>query len=65
MISEYSVTDKTFAKGSILKIAHFVGQQNQQGETVTTPLASVQEEREETEWPQAENQTEPQENGTI
>ncbi|XP_072938045.1 dmX-like protein 2 isoform X3 [Epargyreus clarus] len=38
--------------------------QPQQPETVTTPLASVQEEKEEAEWPQAEEQTEPQENGT-
>ncbi|XP_060804377.1 dmX-like protein 2 isoform X1 [Amyelois transitella] len=37
--------------------------QQQQGETVTTPLASVQEEKEEAEWPQTEDQKEPQQNG--
>lgn len=33
------------------------------GETVTTPLASVQEEKEETEWPQGDDKTTQQENG--
>ncbi|XP_037292444.1 dmX-like protein 2 isoform X2 [Manduca sexta] len=37
--------------------------QQQQPDSVTTPLASVQEEKEEAEWPQNEEQTEPQENG--
>ncbi|XP_026493459.2 dmX-like protein 2 isoform X2 [Vanessa tameamea] len=35
-----------------------------QGETVTTPLASVQEEKEETEWPQGDDKPTQQENGT-
>ncbi|XP_037874527.1 dmX-like protein 2 isoform X1 [Bombyx mori] len=39
--------------------------QQQQTETVTTPLASVQEEKEENEWPKAEEQTEAQENGNL
>ncbi|KAJ0175201.1 hypothetical protein K1T71_009342 [Dendrolimus kikuchii] len=39
------------------------GQQQHQPETVTTPLASVQEEKEETDWPQNEEQNETQENG--
>lgn len=37
----------------------------QQTEQVTTPLASVQEEKEETEWPQAEEQNDSQENGNA
>ncbi|XP_045775741.1 dmX-like protein 2 isoform X3 [Maniola jurtina] len=37
--------------------------QNQQGETVTTPLASVQEEKEETDWTQNDEQNTQQENG--
>ncbi|XP_039758479.1 dmX-like protein 2 isoform X1 [Pararge aegeria] len=38
--------------------------QNQQGETVTTPLASVQEEKEETDWTQNDEQNAQQENGS-
>lgn len=44
------------------------GQQQQPPpEAVTTPLASVQEEKEETEWPngQPEEHKEPQENGKL
>ncbi|XP_069360201.1 dmX-like protein 2 isoform X2 [Maniola hyperantus] len=37
--------------------------QNQQGETVTTPLASVQEEKEDTDWTQNDEQNTQQENG--
>ncbi|CAH0724979.1 unnamed protein product, partial [Brenthis ino] len=37
--------------------------QQQQGETVTTPLESVQEEKEDTEWPQTDEQKAQQENG--
>ncbi|XP_032514293.2 dmX-like protein 2 isoform X1 [Danaus plexippus] len=37
--------------------------QPQQGESVTTPLASVQEEKEENDWPQNENQNAGEENG--
>ncbi|XP_052742471.1 dmX-like protein 2 isoform X1 [Bicyclus anynana] len=37
--------------------------QPQQGETVTTPLASVQEEKEETDWTQNDEQNAQQENG--
>lgn len=39
--------------------------QTPQPDVVTTPLASVQEEKEENEWPQNEENTEPQENGTF
>ncbi|KAL0821029.1 hypothetical protein ABMA28_005673 [Loxostege sticticalis] len=38
------------------------GQQQQQGETVTTPLASVQEEKDENEWPQGDENAQPQDN---
>ncbi|XP_063539585.1 dmX-like protein 2 [Cydia strobilella] len=41
------------------------GQQQQQPEAATTPLASVQEEKEETEWPQNDEQKEPLENGQL
>lgn len=37
----------------------------QQSETVTTPLESVQEEKEENEWPPTEEHNEPQENGKL
>lgn len=36
-----------------------------QGETVTTPLASVQEEKDENEWPQNDENAESQENGNM
>lgn len=36
-----------------------------QSETVTTPLASVQEEKEENEWPSNEEHNEAQENGKL
>lgn len=39
--------------------------QQQQGETVTTPLASVQEEKEDTEWPQSDEQKAQHENGML
>lgn len=42
-----------------------LGQQQQQGETVTTPLASVQEEKDENEWPQGDENAQPQDNGKL